>query len=578
MGLRTHNLRERTTRALRPSQRRTRLRDRFELLVPIGSGGFGTVWEGFDMLLERPVAIKELRLDDTETELADALREARATARLNHPAIVSLYEVIDEQDRIYMVNELVRGHTLATMISDHALSDNDAARIGYALCEALAHAHQQGVVHRDVKPANVMVTSAWLEGSGGWRVQPAKLMDFGIASIVDPGEHGGHAHAGPHAGSRGYVAPEQQAGYAAGPASDVYSLALVLFECFTGSPPGKGRRGRLARVRRDLPPELSWTIDRCLESEPHLRPTVVELAEAIHDALPQLTHELAAPTLSSRLSSLFGRRPREQGRATAPPARARRDLTKQPPALERIDAPLRTRLWRPALAALAAALCCATMLAADLALAPLPPLIAAALVFAMPRAGWTLAATAGAVAFAADGQVGSALFLVLPAVVAALAAMIPLPRVFDGALAGAGAFAWVVAVQAISGVSLALGLPPNFDDAEAVRRYADVALHSLQTLATPAYAASLGLWALAGVACMLLADRRTPLAAWLALATLLAAVQALIGALLGAAVPAVLIAAAVVFAALALAAAWSGRRMARVFSRPSGAESRRVSV
>jgi serine/threonine protein kinase len=183
------------------------------------------------------VAIKEIAIDGDLSDSGDALREARATARLNQPAIVSLYEIVSEPDRIYMISELVRGHTLAEMIDEGMMSDHDVGRIAYGLCEALAHAHSQGVVHRDVKPANVMVTEAWLEGSGGWRAQPAKLMDFGIASIVDRGEHG----AGPHAGSRGYVAPEQEAGDPATPETDVYSLALVLFECFTGAGPGRGQ-------------------------------------------------------------------------------------------------------------------------------------------------------------------------------------------------------------------------------------------------------------------------------------------------------------------------------------------------
>ena len=354
MGFGTDSLRQRTTRALRLGDRgRPRsaacLRDRFELLVPIGSGGFGTVWEGFDMLLERPVAIKELRIDERHTDHADALREARATARLNHPAIVSLYEVVSEDHCIYMISELVHGHSLDVMIDEGLMSDNDAGRIGYALCEALGHAHGQGVVHRDVKPANVMVTSAWLEGSGGWRLQPAKLMDFGIASIVEPGAHGGRVHDGPHAGSRGYVAPEQAAGDSATPASDVYALALVLFECFTGGAPGRGKRSRLARVRRDLPHALTFTIDRCLEYDPHLRPDVVELGQVIYDALPELSHTLAAPTFSSRVRGLLGRTPRERSDSYTHdrPAIRPAQLAAEPGAGRFWRFGLAARRWRP---------------------------------------------------------------------------------------------------------------------------------------------------------------------------------------------------------------------------------------
>ena len=294
------------------------LRDRFELLVPLGSGGFGTVWEGFDMLLERAVAIKELPVDGDVSDAGDALREARATARLNHPAIVSLYEIIAEPDRIYMISELVHGCTLDEMIGDGYLSDQDCGRIGVALCEALSHAHAQGVMHRDVKPANVMVTSEWIDGVSGWRAQPAKLMDFGISSIVD--REGGN---GPHAGSHGYVAPEQEAGEPASPAGDVYSLALVLFECFTGTLPA-GRRNRLARARRELPAELARCIDSCLDPEPELRPTLPELSAALDAALPLLSDELQSRGPLAWLRRLVRpRRPATSARATSGSLRAR---------------------------------------------------------------------------------------------------------------------------------------------------------------------------------------------------------------------------------------------------------------
>ena len=246
MGFRTHSLRERTTRALRPSGRTTRLRDRFELLVPLGSGGFGTVWEGFDMLLERPVAVKELRIDQELTDTGDALREARATARLNHPAIVSLYEIVSEDDCIYMINELVHGHTLAAMIDEGLMSDNDAGRIGYALCEALAPRARPG---RDPPRRQARQRDgheAWLEGSGGWRVQPAKLMDFGIASIVDPGEHGGARTPGRTLVRAATSRPSRRP---ASRAPRERRLFAGVWCCSSASPdrgPRKGRRSRLA--------------------------------------------------------------------------------------------------------------------------------------------------------------------------------------------------------------------------------------------------------------------------------------------------------------------------------------------
>lgn len=523
MGIGTQTLRAATTKMFGGAPRSVRLRDRYELLVPLGSGGFGTVWEGFDMLLERPVAIKEIALADGDgegSETADALREARATARLNHPAIVSLYEILTEQDRLYLISELVHGVPLDELIAEGKMSDNDVGRIGYGLCEALIHAHGQGVVHRDVKPANVIVTSAWLEGSAGWRAQPAKLMDFGIASIVDAGDRG----AGPHAGTKGYVAPEQAAGEAATAASDVYSLALVLFECFTGSTPGRGRSQRLVRLRSDLPYELTSCIDACLDPDPWLRLGVEELGAQLSAALPELSDELRPDArLKGWLRGLFRRGPRTVGERERPAHLA------QPRSLAAGRDYEDSRVWRFGLAALAAAMCVVTMSAASLALTPLPPLICALLVFLLPRAGWALAATAGAVGLAVDGQVGSAMFIVLPGIVAAGAAMIPLPRVLDGALAGAGAFAWVVAMQAISGTSLALSLPPDLGTPSDTRMYADVALDAMRQYASPAYAASLGLWSLAGAAAVLLYDRFAPAKWWLALGAVAFAAQIAIG-------------------------------------------------
>jgi serine/threonine protein kinase len=564
MGLRTQGWRERTTRVVRRDNHVTCLRDRFELLMPLGSGGFGTVWEGFDMLLERPIAVKELRLDTELTDAGDALREARATARLNHPAIVSLYEVLAEHDRIYMINELVHGHTLSDVIDEGLMSDNDAGRIGYALCEALAHAHKQGVVHRDVKPANVMVQSAWLEGSGGWRVQPAKLMDFGIASIVDPGDHGGHLSEGPHAGSRGYVAPEQEAGHPATPASDVYSLALVLFECFTGAGPGKGRRSRLARTRRDLPAELTYTIDQCLEPDPHLRPDIIELGEVLYTALPELSHQLAAPTFSARVRGFFG----------GPQVRSDsyshdRPRIRDPRASTGEFTESTGRLWRVGCAATAAAICLLMQLAMSVEITPFPALIAAGLVLTMPRAGWSLSLVAAIAALAAGGQVGSAIFLVLPALMAILATIVPLPRMVEAALAGAGAFSLVVAAQATSGTALILALPESADAAVDVRQYADVALHTLAGFATAPYLASLGLWAAVGVGVLLLIDRRVRAWEWAAFAAVATAAQIAIGQTLLAPVPAItVVTACAVVAVLVAVAAFSAHR-GRVFERES---------
>jgi hypothetical protein len=225
---------------------------------------------------------------------------------------------------------------------------------------------------------------------------------------------------------------------------------------------------------------------------------------------------------------------------------------------------------------LAAAMCVVTMIAANIELAPIPPLIAGSLVFVLPRAGWSLAAFGGAIALAIDGQVGSAMFIVLPAVMACVASLVPMPRVLDGALAGAGAFAWVVAMQAMSGTSLALSLPANVGSADEIRQYADVAASALKQFAEPAYTASLGLWALSGAVAVLLADRRASLGIWAFAAGIAFAAQIFVGQSFAQPVPPLTLVAVPLAVASVLLAAASARRIGRVFAAPrsSGANSR----
>src|SRR3954452_20001436 len=149
---------------------------RYRLGRKLGSGGFGTVYAARDERLRRAVAIKVIACEPADER---AGREARVSARLNHPNVVALYELGSDGENIYLVSELVEGRTLADLIADDALSDRDIARIGAALCDGLAHAHERGVVHRDVKPQNVMVVAAPARGSVF-----AKLTDFGVAHLA----------------------------------------------------------------------------------------------------------------------------------------------------------------------------------------------------------------------------------------------------------------------------------------------------------------------------------------------------------------------------------------------------------
>ena len=261
--------------------------DRFLIERRIGSGGFGTVYEAWDGRLERAVAVKAIDQHGAGGE-SRVLREAQAAARLNHPGIVTLYEMGEEDGNALLVSELVEGDTLAACAAEEALSDREIGEIGADLCEALDHAHSRGVIHRDIKPQNVQVVDG----------QPrAKLMDFGIALVADAA---GLTQTGDVVGTLAYMSPEQAEGREAGPEADVYSLALTLYECWSGENPHRranavatarsiGRRARpLRRLRPDLPRELTEEIDACLDVRPQHRPSLEELGMAIEDSLDQL--------------------------------------------------------------------------------------------------------------------------------------------------------------------------------------------------------------------------------------------------------------------------------------------------
>ena len=197
------------------------------------------------------------------------LREAQAAARLNHPGIVTLYEMGEEDGSALLVTELVDGATLDQLSREGELSDREIGEIGADLCEALDHAHSRAVVHRDIKPQNVLVTE-----DGEPR---AKLMDFGVARLTDAAAL---TAPGDVVGTLAYMAPEQAEGREAGPEADVYSLALMLYECWSGENPHRratpaataraiGTRARpLRRLRPDLPRELSDSVDACLQPRP----------------------------------------------------------------------------------------------------------------------------------------------------------------------------------------------------------------------------------------------------------------------------------------------------------------------
>ncbi|MEU4065743.1 serine/threonine-protein kinase [Streptomyces wedmorensis] len=247
---------------------------RYRLGERLGRGGMGTVWRAHDTVLDRDVAVKELNLAGLPDEEFAVLRsrmeqEARAAARIRHPGVVTVYDVLEQDGRPWIVMELIDGRSLADVVaSDGPLPSRDVARIGAQVLSALERAHGAGVVHRDVKPANVL-----LEHGGR-----AVLTDFGIAALEGTTRF---TRAGDVAGSPDYLAPEQITVRAPGPASDLWSLGATLYTAVEGRPPF-GRptaAGTLQAVVGEALPKprragpLGPVIEALLQKDPQARPT-----------------------------------------------------------------------------------------------------------------------------------------------------------------------------------------------------------------------------------------------------------------------------------------------------------------
>ncbi|MGI8505367.1 MAG: protein kinase domain-containing protein [Solirubrobacteraceae bacterium] len=418
----------RTARQTTGDKRRTRhaagpaplVLGRYRLHQRLGAGAFGTVWMASDERLERDVAVKILPRERVVGGRFE--REARVAARLAHPGIVTLYEAAVDDEGAYLVSELVRGSTLNELLESGLLSDRDIVAIGIALCDALEHAHAEGVIHRDVKPSNVLVPQR-----PATPAQLAKLTDFGVARVI-----GGDSltHTGDVIGTLDYMAPEQAEGLPAGAAADLYSLALVLYEALTGINPVRvstvAQRARrlgthlppLRRQRRDLPRELGQGIDLALRPRPRERGTVSHLRRALVAAREQVGDEsgvVAAPWASreERCNQAGGE---QLGFGTSDP---------EAPASTAPEAPASPLAWPArALAALGAAATAAWLSAVLLATAPLPPaaaaLAAGGLTLVLPRVGWLALTAAACATTIAQGRPGFALLALLALLVPVL--------------------------------------------------------------------------------------------------------------------------------------------------------------
>jgi eukaryotic-like serine/threonine-protein kinase len=570
--------------ALADTAESPRVLGRYRLARRIGSGGFGVVWLAEDEHLQRAVAVKRIVMHDAAVA-ARAEREARAAARLSHPGIVALYESGRDDEAVYLVSELVRGRTLADLMDDGELSDRDVLRIGVALCDALAHAHGRGVIHRDVKPGNVIVPDAPHEGAG-----IAKLTDFGVARMVGDDAL---TITGDVVGTLAYMAPEQAEGRSAGEEADLYALGLVLYEALSGVNPVRGRGAAatarrlgarlpaLGRLRRDLPLELCEAVDQAVLPRPETRGTIGQLRDALAQALPEADDERGS-IAGSPLEGLT--RAAERFATGVRPGAGRRGA-------DRFDDD--TRATRPyvsprsrAVAAVAAAGLAAAGLAwltprAGVEVSPAAGAAAAAVaVLALPRLGWI----AMVIALAAWSGGATALVLgaaALPTVillrrsgglwslpagasllgVAGLAGAWPAlaaqaPRPWNRAALGALGCWWLALAELVSGDRLALGTPPDaaFDPGGAAH---------LWPLVTSGVLGLAALWAAAAVLLPVVVRGRALAAdvvgatAWAA--GLGSATQAIAGALAWQPAMRGLVAGAVVAGGLALVAAASRR-------------------
>jgi hypothetical protein len=297
-----------------------RVLGRFTVGERIGGGGHGTVHRAWDERLCRWVAVKSVEGDNAER----VMREAHAAARLNHPGIVTLYELGSRPGCAYLVSELVEGPNLRELAASGELSDRDLAELGAELCIALEHAHESGVVHRDLKPDNVLVRPVRSRSVKGRSAQRALLADFGIAALDDAPTL---TATGQVVGTLAYMSPEQASGEGAGPPSDVYSLGLTLYELWAGfnpvtrlSPAATARAigepvESLGEVRPELPPGLCAAIDACLEPDPDDRPALDDLRDALVATRGSLHPDRAVPAPAEAL-----------GVATLPPGVPARPL------------------------------------------------------------------------------------------------------------------------------------------------------------------------------------------------------------------------------------------------------------
>lgn len=264
----------------------------------------GVVYRGFDEALLRPVALKRLLPDRADATTRKRFRrEAQAASRLNHPSIVHIYDIVETPDGDWIVMELVEGRPLDDLTGE--LDVPQALRIAREVAEGLAEAHGIGVIHRDLKTSNVMVTK-----SGR-----AKILDFGIAKVAQGSDDTVLSQVGTIIGTFHAMSPEQAMGRPIDPRSDLFSLGTLLYELLTGTSPFRGnnstetlarvcsyRQPPVHRLRREIPQEVSELVDHLLQKDPDLRPhSAQDVVAALDRAMLGVSSGLSSPSRDSSL-------------------------------------------------------------------------------------------------------------------------------------------------------------------------------------------------------------------------------------------------------------------------------------
>jgi serine/threonine-protein kinase len=282
---------------------------RYKILRKLGAGGMGDVYLAQDLSLNRYVAVKILPRKHTANEdrLGRFLREAQVASILNHPNVLTIHEVGEQDGTHFIVTEYVDGETLTKVMCGGTIPIAEVVRISIGVLDALVAAHEYWIVHRDIKPDNIMLR----------RDRYVKVLDFGLAKLSEPGELSDHFETKPGAlpGSVRYLSPERLRGDVADPRADLFSLGIVMYEMIAQQAPFEGKNivdiiqsilrsepPRLQSMRDDVPEELDLIVRKLLEKDPDTRyQTAKEALQDVTDLRLLLDYHETARRLRERL-------------------------------------------------------------------------------------------------------------------------------------------------------------------------------------------------------------------------------------------------------------------------------------